>query len=84
VLDADAEETLRTILDDVPEGGGRINLDQERALVWLKSLNDVRLVLGTKLDIDENGRPGTDAAFEAYVIYDWLTGLQDSLVRALN
>jgi hypothetical protein len=74
----------QTILADVPDGGGRIDLDQERALVWLKSLNDVRLALGTNLDIDENGRPGANAAVEAYLIYDWLTGLQDSLVRALN
>lgn len=73
------------VLDAVPEAGGRVELDREQALVWLKSLNDVRLVLGTRLGIEEDGRvnAATDDG-SALHVYDFLTALQDSLVNAMR
>ncbi|MBV2367138.1 DUF2017 domain-containing protein [Streptomonospora nanhaiensis] len=74
-----------------PRGGGRITLDLGDAHAWLKALNDVRLVLGTRLGVEEE-------TFEAYLrgeytvpeseavamhVYDWLGGLQETLVQAL-
>jgi hypothetical protein len=80
----------RTVLATLPEDGGRIRLSEEDAQVWLRALNDVRLALGVRLSITED----FDARVQdldpadprsAYMwIYDWLTFLQETLVRALS
>ncbi|GAA3115895.1 DUF2017 domain-containing protein [Planomonospora alba] len=80
---ADARTLLETA---VP---GRVELEHEQALAWMRALNDVRLALGTRLEVTEEvhdeiaGMPEDDPRYPAYVTYDWLTYLQDSLVRAL-
>jgi Domain of unknown function (DUF2017) len=79
----------QTVLDTLPEDGGRVELTEEAAQVWLRALNDVRLALGVRLDITEDTAqrshdldPADPRA--AYLwIYDWLTYLQETLVRAL-
>jgi hypothetical protein len=79
----------QTVLDTLPEEGGRVELTEQDAQVWLRALNDVRLVLGIRLDITEDTaqRSGDlDPADprSAYLwVYDWLTYLQETLVRAL-
>ncbi|SDJ62586.1 DUF2017 domain-containing protein [Nonomuraea jiangxiensis] len=68
---------------------GRAELTSEQAQAWLRALNDVRLTLGTKLEVTEEVHEEIammseeDPRYPAYVTYDWLTYLQDSLVRAL-
>jgi hypothetical protein len=80
----------RTVLATLPEDGGRIRLSEEDAQVWLRALNDVRLALGVRLSITEDFDARTadlDPADprSAYMwIYDWLTFLQETLVRALS
>jgi hypothetical protein len=79
----------RTVLATLPEDGGRVRLSEEEAQVWLRSLNDVRLALGVRLSITEDFEarvadldPGDPRS--AYMwVYDWLTFLQETLVRAL-
>ena len=44
----------QTVLDTLPEEGGRVELTEEDAQVWLRALNDVRLALGVRLDITED------------------------------
>jgi Domain of unknown function (DUF2017) len=79
----------RTVLVTLPEEGGRIQLSEEDAQVWLRALNDVRLALGVRLSITEDfdaRKADLDPADprSAYMwIYDWLTFLQETLVRAL-
>lgn len=79
----------RTVLATLPEDGGRIRLSDEEGQVWLRALNDVRLALGVRLSITEDFDPRAadlDPADprSAYMwIYDWLTFLQETLVRAL-
>ncbi len=79
----------QTVLDTLPEEGGRVELTEEDAQVWLRALNDVRLALGVRLDITEDTAQRTqdlDPADprSAYLwVYDWLTYLQETLVRAL-
>ena len=80
----------RTVLATLPEDGGRVRLSEEEAQVWLRALNDVRLALGVRLSITEdfdarvaNLDPADPRS--AYMwIYDWLTFLQETLVRALS
>lgn len=78
-----------SILAATPESGGRVELGEEQALTWLKSLNDVRIALGTRLGVDEetlhvDHGDGEDPDTAALHIYDWLTGLQESLVQAMR
>jgi hypothetical protein len=79
----------RTVLDTLPEEGGRVELSEQDAQVWLRALNDVRLALGVRLEITEDiaqRSQDLDPADprSAYLwVYDWLTYLQETLVRAL-
>jgi len=77
----------RTLLDTA--GPGRTELTAEQAQAWLRALNDVRLTLGIRLEVTEEiheeieRMSEDDPRYPAFVTYDWLTYLQDSLVRAL-
>ncbi|MBB6351980.1 DUF2017 domain-containing protein [Nonomuraea muscovyensis] len=77
----------RTMLDTARPG--RTELTTEQAQAWMRALNDVRLALGTKLEVTEEiheeiaTMAEDDPRYPAYVTYDWLTYLQDTLVRAL-
>jgi len=79
----------QTVLDTLPAGGGRVRLGPEDAQAWLRSLNDVRLAIGTVLGITEDYEDEMEAASwadprSAYLeVYHWLGYVQDSLVRAL-
>jgi hypothetical protein len=84
-------DAANTVLGAVGTGMGAVDvvLDQERAQIWLRALNDVRLALGTRLDITEEWYdeaadldPG-DPRTPMFAAYDWLTMLQESLVRVL-
>jgi Domain of unknown function (DUF2017) len=71
-------------------GGGRLSLSEKEALAWLGALNDMRLVLGTRLEITEDDQePGQDFGPDdpraAYIpVYYYLGYLQETLVEALT
>jgi hypothetical protein len=79
-----------TLLETLPPGGGRIKLTSDQAESWLRTLNDVRLALGTRLGVtDDFDALDEDVAADdprfAYVqVYQWLAYLQGSLVAALS
>jgi Domain of unknown function (DUF2017) len=79
-----------TLLETLPPGGGRVKLTADQAQDWLRSLNDVRLALGTRLGVTDDFDAldedvGTDDPRYAYVqVYQWLAYLQGSLVAALS
>jgi hypothetical protein len=81
---AAAETVLETLGD-----GGEVLLDAEQAQAWLRALNDLRLALGTRLDITEETLEQMrdfdwdDPRNAGYAAYDWLTYLQESLVQAI-
>jgi len=62
-------------------------LDEDQAYAWMRAINEVRLVLGTRLDVTEEGteRPAdrTDPRIPAFAAYDYLSSLQGELVEAL-
>jgi hypothetical protein len=79
-----------TVLKSLDAGlDGDLVLDDDQAHAWLRSLNDLRLALGTRLEISEEsyGRykalDWDDPRYGMFAAYDWLTALQDSLVHAL-
>ena len=66
-----------------------MTLTDPEARAWLGALNDLRLALGSRLAITEDAAeefaalPDDDPRAATYHVYDWLTFLQDSLVRSL-
>ena len=78
----------QTVLDTVPAGGGRMDLDRDQADRWLGALNDMRLALGTVLDVDEetdvDDLEDDDPALQLHHYYGWLGWLQESLLSCLE
>jgi Domain of unknown function (DUF2017) len=79
----------QTVLDTLPEAGGRVELTAEQAQAWLRALNDIRLALGVQLDVSEDMQAMQERAAQGgpqaagFWIYDWLSALQETLVHAL-
>ena len=77
------ERALRVIEETLDQD----RLTKEQAEAWLTALNDLRLVLGTRLDVNEDMlleglRPDDPNAFELS-LYAYLSWLQEQLVEAL-
>ena len=76
-------DSLAPVLDS----GGRMALDREQADAWLGTLNDLRLVLGTRLEVTEDSEldpRSDDPQAQALQVYGWLGWLQESLLRVLE
>ncbi|MFB4306380.1 DUF2017 domain-containing protein [Actinomadura sp. GTD37] len=82
-------EAAGTVLGALGERGTDAVLDEKQAQAWLRALNDVRLALGTRLDITEEwyeeaeAMDPRDPRAPLFAAYDWLTMLQENLVRVL-
>jgi len=79
------EAAAALVLDTLPVTGGRVELQPEQGDVWLAALNDVRLALGTALDVSEEmpeQLPADDPRASHLGVYHWLTYVQDGLVQA--
>jgi hypothetical protein len=79
-------DDLAIVRATLPDGGGEVRLDRDQAAAWLRTSNDLRLALGTRLDITEDTEPPDEIADEQdqqLAVYYWLTALQGSLVDAL-
>lgn len=78
-----------TALETLRRSGEKVTLTDPEARAWLGALNDLRLALGSRLAITEDAAeefaalPDDDPRAATYHVYDWLTFLQDSLVRSL-
>jgi len=75
------------LLETCPPDGGEVRLTMEQADAWLNSLNDVRLALGTALDVTEDmpdDLPDDDPREPHLNVYHWLTWVQESLVQAMS
>ncbi|HEX3812367.1 MAG TPA: DUF2017 domain-containing protein [Mycobacteriales bacterium] len=82
------KRTAAHLLEMLPPDGGKVRLEVDDVMAWAAALNDLRLVLGTRLDISEDiepfgGMSPDDPAAAPFAIYHWLTGLQDDLVSTL-
>ena len=79
-------DDLATVRATLPADGGEVRLDADQAGAWLRTSNDLRLALGTRLDISEDSEPPEEIVDEGdhqLAVYYWLTALQGSLVDAL-
>jgi hypothetical protein len=78
---------LSRVLGMLNESRSEIVLSEADAECWLRALNDVRLVLGSRLEVTEDPPerlPSNDPRAEEVAVYHWLTFCQDSLVGALS
>ncbi len=85
IIDAKVSAGL-VVLETLPPQGGKVVLTPEQADAWLNALNDVRLALGTALDIDADTPEQLDPEdprAPSLEVYHWLTWMQDSLLQAL-
>ena len=85
IIDAKREAAQR-LLETVPEGGGRFELSEDDAQAWATAVNDVRLALGTMLEVGPEGpdRLPADHPMAGHLdVYQWLTVLQEYLVLGL-
>jgi hypothetical protein len=79
-------EDLAIVRASLPAGGGEVRLDREQAAAWLRTSNDLRLALGTRLDVTEETEPPEDVTGDddqQLAVYYWLTAVQGSLIDAL-
>ncbi|HEV8098403.1 MAG TPA: DUF2017 family protein [Gaiellaceae bacterium] len=78
----------RAALDLVAETVDQKRLSPEQAETWLRALNDLRLVLGTRLDVREDTfaqEPDlSDPRGHALAVYAYLSWIQEQLVEALS
>ncbi|MFF2508373.1 DUF2017 domain-containing protein [Streptomyces sp. NPDC058067] len=88
----DALAVIRSLdaLAAAGEGGAVLKLTPEESVRWMRALNDLRLAIGTRLDItDEEDTdvlyrlPDEDPRKPMVMAYLWLGGLQETLVETL-
>lgn len=75
------------VLNTCSPDGGRVRLSLEEGQAWLSALNDVRLALGTVLEVTEDmpdELPFDDPRASHLGVYHWLTYVQETLVHAVS
>ncbi|MFD8969604.1 DUF2017 domain-containing protein [Streptomyces sp. NPDC059568] len=89
----DGMALVRTLdgLTSAGEGGAVLKLTPDDCLHWLGALNDLRLTIGTRLEVtdeDESDElyrlPDSDPRKPMVMAYLWLGSLQESLVETLT
>ncbi|MFE2429687.1 DUF2017 domain-containing protein [Streptomyces sp. NPDC059373] len=82
----DALAVVRTL--DAAAGGPVLKLSPEESRQWLGALNDLRLTIGTRLEVSEDDNdlyrlPDSDPRKPMVMAYLWLGGLQETLIETL-
>ena len=79
-------ERHRASLDVVERTVDAEVLSEDELSAWMAALNQLRLVLGTRLDVTEDmDEPSDDdPSAPAYALYAYLSFLQDQVVSALS
>lgn len=77
-----------TVVRTLDTGGPVLKLTPEESRRWLGTLNDLRLAIGTRLEVTEDDSelyrlPDSDPRKPMVMAYLWLGGLQESLVETL-
>ena len=86
-MSVDLHDRRQAQLRTLAETAGATSLTEEEVLTWSQALNDLRLYLGTRLDLTEET---TEADFEdeldrnLYLLYSWLGYLQEAVIDALS
>jgi len=93
---ADYEEMVRgdlistklTSIDVMEQTIDTERLSEDQLVAWLGAINDIRLVLGTRLEVTEETYeeeiPDDDARAPTYALYAYLGWLEEQVVAALS
>lgn len=77
-----------TVLAEIERSGDKITVGSADS--WLGTLNDARIAIGTRIHVGDDNHeelaslPEDDPRAGLFHVYDWLTFLQESLVRCLD
>lgn len=79
---------IATLLKGLEEADatGQVRLTPEAVVAWMLAVNDLRIALGTRLEITEEYEELVDSLspdddrLPAFALYEWLTGFQELLV----
>jgi len=85
-LRTERSKRARDCAADLADEPAELKLTDEAGQRWIAVLNDLRLALGTRLAVTEEDEPEIDPddpLAQQWAIYNWLTAIQDSIVRAL-
>jgi hypothetical protein len=87
LMGSDLRERHRAALEILMATADATELDDEQAQSWLIALNELRLVLGTTLDVQEeeyDPPDPDDPQAPAFALYQYFSYLQDSLLDQLE
>ncbi|MGV0994196.1 MAG: DUF2017 domain-containing protein [Mycobacterium sp.] len=85
IIDAKISAAQR-LLDNLPDESGRVELSEDDANAWIAAVNDMRLTLGTILEVGPDlpdELPEGHPMAQHLDVYHWLTFLQECLVLGL-
>ena len=77
-----------TVQEEIERSGEKVSVTSADS--WLGLLNDARIAIGTRIQISEDNHgelaelPDDDPRSGLFHFYDWLTFLQESLVRCMT
>jgi hypothetical protein len=75
------------VIADLRGSPSEIELDPDGVQAWLRTLTDIRLIIAVRLGIetdDHDMAAETERELFMYAVYDWLGGVQGTLVEALD
>lgn len=75
---------LSVARETLAEFSGKSTVTPQQAQHWLKALNDLRLVLGTRLEITDEDDRYRDSDEPGIQLYNYLTYLQGTLIDAMT
>ena len=75
---------LATVRENLNDWTGKSTVSAQQAQDWLKALNDLRLVLGTRLEITDEVEIDFEADEPGIHLYNYLTYLQGTLIDSLT
>ncbi len=87
LMSVDLHDRRRAQLRTLAETSGAATLSAEELLTWSQALNDLRLYLGTRLDLSEET---TEDDFsdeddrDLFNLYSWLGFIQEEVINALS
>ncbi|MDP1720931.1 MAG: DUF2017 domain-containing protein [Candidatus Nanopelagicaceae bacterium] len=83
------EHALQIRTQLLEEDDSNISLSEQGAQAWLGAINDIRLALGVRLNVEDNSYKRfellspEDPMQAVFAVYSWLGWLQESLVISL-
>jgi hypothetical protein len=83
LMTEDLMERHRGALDILEQTAGASELSEEELTAWMGALNQLRLVLGTSLDVSEEDDP-SEAVSPQHHLYYFLGALQETVIEALS